>query len=270
MAAMPHRVPSHSLTSSCCSARRRRFRSQSAIISCSRSPHISPAARALISTAGLSGCADPERNRLGDPRPGRAGPARVTPQEADLQVNEFDSREALRRERQEARAAARAFVRACEDADLRAFYFAVDALNDSVDGWRLACKAVARLDGIKPRIRRAFLMVWTKTKMLPLTIGDDRVTRDAIRVLLPPYTGKRHVRLFRGTIFREHRRRAYGFSWSKDRATAERFAERHAQVAAEGGQFSETIEPGGHIARNVSPASRYHLRAANDREGIHC
>ena len=149
------------------------------------------------------------------------------------QVKQSDFHEAIRRERQEARAAARAFVQACQDADLRAFGFAAEALFESVGGWRLACKAVARLEKIEPAIRRAFLEVWTETKSLPLTIGDDRVTRDAIRILLPPYTGKQPVRLFRGTTFRERRRRTYGFSWSEDRATAERFAENHAHVAAE-------------------------------------
>jgi hypothetical protein len=108
--------------------------------------------------------------------------------------------EELKREAREAKAAADAFMRACQSGDVEALYQAVDWLNVTIDGWPRAMRKVARhVQSVSPDIQEAFAEVWRESKMLPLHVGDNRALCDAIRILLPPYHGPA-VRLFRGAV----------------------------------------------------------------------
>ncbi len=113
----------------------------------------------------------------------------------------------VRDERRQDRLAAVAFVQACRDGDAEAMLYAVDQINETVSGWTVGIRKLAReLTNVSDDIRRAFLQVWIETKMLPLTVGDHRALCTAARVLLPPYRGA-GARLFRGANTDERRRR---------------------------------------------------------------
>jgi hypothetical protein len=80
------------------------------------------------------------------------------------------------------------------------------------------------LEVVTEEIQHQFLLSWTDTKLPSLKVGDNRVLVDALRVLLPPYTGP-EVRLYRGASAREAKaRKLFGPAWSADIKTAESFA----------------------------------------------
>ncbi len=84
-------------------------------------------------------------------------------------------------ERRADRAAARAFVNACQSGDSAALLHAVDLINHtSIDGWRLAMKGAGRLSGVDQAIRDAFLHVWIESKTLARRVGDKRALAAAL------------------------------------------------------------------------------------------
>lgn len=131
--------------------------------------------------------------------------------------------EELRRE--EAKAAAEDFVRACQTGDVAAFDAAVHRIYDVPTGaWWAAMRAVVKqVQAVSPDIQQAFLSVWIESKRLPREVDDHRTMCAAARVLLPRYQGPA-VRLFRGAWIGERRRRIYGLSWTAEVSEAERFA----------------------------------------------
>jgi hypothetical protein len=160
----------------------------------------------------------------------------------------FDYADAMRRERRDNRAGAKAFATACARGDVEAFWEAVDFLNDwTVDGWRLAMKQLARMSAVTAEIQQAFLNLWIESKMLPLRVGDRRVMADALRILMPGNYHGAPMRLFRGAGGREHRHRLYGFSWTAQRQIAERFAQHWGRNPVWGGVVLSTHAPAGAI-----------------------
>lgn len=140
-------------------------------------------------------------------------------------MSDLDYAEYLRSERRMARSAADLFTRACQTGDIPLFREAVSQNSESVDGWLLSMRKVARqVRAVSPQIQSAFKAVWLESKMLPLRVGDHRALCNAARLLLPKYSGP-PVRLFRGAGSNERRRRIYGLSWSADVACATRFAD---------------------------------------------
>jgi hypothetical protein len=162
--------------------------------------------------------------------------------EGPLSMPAFELTEELRKELRAAVTAAALFVRACQTGDVEALYQAVNLINDTVGGWAVAMRMVARkVLRVSPKIQSAFQDVWIQSKMLPLRVGDNRALCRAARVLMPRYRGPA-VRLFRGTDASERRRRLYGMSWSADVSIAERFA-RERQVHDGGSVLLETLAP---------------------------
>lgn len=152
----------------------------------------------------------------------------------------FDPRECIRAERARARSAASAFLHACRGRDGDALLEAADSLNRSGgDGWLYAFRGIARMQAIRPEIKRAFLPIWVESKMLPLRVGNRPVLARALHSLLPRnYRGTSPLRLFRGATPMERRRRLYGFSWTTDRIEARRFAQK---TPLDGGVVLETF-----------------------------
>jgi len=131
----------------------------------------------------------------------------------------------LRCEEREACQAAKMFVDACVSGNVEAFWAAVDALNESVGGWKKAITYAARLTSANPVIQHSFLAVWVESKMLNFRSGSRVSMLKAVRTLLPRTEVIGPVRLFRGAAAIEQKRRAYGLSWTTDRAVADRFAQ---------------------------------------------
>src|SRR5215203_1819513 len=69
--------------------------------------------------------------------------------------------EEIKREARADKAAADAFIRACQSGDAEALYQAVDGLNLTIDGWRRAMRKVTRhVQSVAPDIQEAFAEVW--------------------------------------------------------------------------------------------------------------
>jgi hypothetical protein len=113
-------------------------------------------------------------------------------------VTNFDRAEELRKERAAAAAVAALFVQACQSGNVATFYQAVDQINLTFDGWKVAMRRFAgKVRSVSPEIQSAFFHVWIKSKMLPFLVNDHRALCNAARVLFPRYRGP-SVRLFRG------------------------------------------------------------------------
>jgi hypothetical protein len=113
--------------------------------------------------------------------------------------------------------------------------------NYTVDGWSLAMAKVAKLERVSPEIQNAFLGVWTESKMLALNVGRRATLAKALRLLLPGPRPTAPVRLYRGARDKPGRR-VHGFSWSAERAIAERFAENNRGPEL-GAVLLETLAP---------------------------
>jgi hypothetical protein len=134
--------------------------------------------------------------------------------------------EALARERRNNRAGAKALAEACAAGEVEAFFDAVQFLNEiTVDGWRLAMMRIAKLPAVSAEIQAAFLNVWAGSKMLPLRVGDRPVLARALRILMPGDYRGTAFQIYRGASWQERRRRRYGFSWTRHREVARRFAD---------------------------------------------
>jgi hypothetical protein len=153
-------------------------------------------------------------------------------------IEEF--RKALAKERRQSSTAAKMFEMACRSGDVDAVLQAVDLINESVDGWRLAMLRAGRLPDIDEAVRNAFLGVWVESKTLPLSVGDRRTLTNALYRLMPRSNVPAALRLYRGAGWEERRRRVYGFCWTTQLEIARGFAEHWRQSAA-GGVILETI-----------------------------
>jgi hypothetical protein len=125
------------------------------------------------------------------------------------------------------RRVARAFVEAAKAGDVERFIDLAGALNDmTVDGWRLAMKAVGRLPLVTEGITAAFVAIWIESQAFLEKVRDRRVLAGGLRVLLPRNHRGTPLRVYRGTQARERRLGEYGFSWSTKRAVAQRLCDR--------------------------------------------
>jgi hypothetical protein len=133
---------------------------------------------------------------------------------------------AIAKERADSRRAAVAFERAILSGSVNQFLAAIDGLFMTVDGWRLAMKRAGRVKNVSDDIRWEFMSTWVQAQGLRLKAGDERRSlASALRILLPRSEVGQPMTLYRGADARERKRRAYGFSWTRDYAIARGFAE---------------------------------------------
>jgi hypothetical protein len=138
----------------------------------------------------------------------------------------------IRSERQEDRAAARAFIEAVRAGDAELMENLALRLDERVDAWRLAMRGVARLNVVPPACQEQFVNIWVPRKHVPLKVGHRPIMARAARRLFPGAYQGPPLRLYRGTDRQERRCRLYGFSWTTERAVAQRFADNHSESAA--------------------------------------
>ena len=171
----------------------------------------------------------------------------VVAEMTDLDAAERDFRAALAAERAANLQGASAFAASCRAGDVEAMLRAVHFLNDqTIDGWRLAMRRIARLSAVSPEIRAEFLNIWIESKHFPLKVGHRPTVARALHVLMPPIALAEPLRLFRGASASERSWRRYGFSWSTQRNIAERFAA-HASLGPGGAVLLETLAPIGSV-----------------------
>ena len=109
--------------------------------------------------------------------------------------------------------------------------------------WSRAFKEFAKLTAVPKKMQRAFQAAWVETKGTSLSASDPALLTTALRAIMPPYTGRRAVRLFRGASWVEHERREYGHSWTASAAAAEDFARDPRQTLPGGSVLLETLVP---------------------------
>jgi hypothetical protein len=95
----------------------------------------------------------------------------------------------MRQDRAKARAAAKALLKAGQAGDDSEFLYQLHQLRNTMDGWTLAMRQIARLGRVSKEIQSAFALIWTADNHLPCT--DSRAFLDAMRILFPPYRGPR-------------------------------------------------------------------------------
>ena len=106
-------------------------------------------------------------------------------------------------------------------------------------GFRLA----GRLAAVLPPMQGVLLDRWIQDgDTIRDAVNDDRVLLDALRVLLPPYSGSA-LTLYRGDSAWNRSRRTYGPSWSADIATADGFARGMWHTFTGGSVVVRTIAP---------------------------
>jgi hypothetical protein len=133
-------------------------------------------------------------------------------------------REEFREDRAKARAAAKALSKAGQTAEDGEFLYQLDRLRNTMTGWPLAMREIARLGRVSANIQFEFALMWTTDRHQQC--DDCHAFLDAMHVLFPPYRGPA-MRLFRGARKDEARKRKlYGISWTTDLETAEWFAKR--------------------------------------------
>ena len=78
----------------------------------------------------------------------------------------------LRDERLKSRAAAKLFAEAVEAGNGQDLHDAALALDETMEGWAMAMRAVAKLPQASDEVRSAFSVVWVVSKYLSFTIGN--------------------------------------------------------------------------------------------------
>jgi hypothetical protein len=136
------------------------------------------------------------------------------------------------------RRAARAVELACISGDVGEFHDAIQRLDETDDGWRLAMGREGRLEHVSDEIRNAFLYAWIDHNNLMLRVDHRPTLARALRVLLPRTEVAEPLVLFRGAVARERRHRTYGFAWTTDIDEARNFA--RGKVAPALGRFPAT------------------------------
>jgi len=92
------------------------------------------------------------------------------------------------------------------------------------------------------KFRTAFARVWLLDgDSMRSQVNNDLVLIEALRVLLPPYTGG-SVRLYRGDSACNRRRRTYGLSWTTDIGVARQYANHGMWRMAQGGSVVITTK----------------------------
>jgi hypothetical protein len=146
----------------------------------------------------------------------------------------------MRQDRAKARAAAKALLKAGQAADDGEFLYQLHQLRNTMNGWTLAMRQIARLGHVSKEIQSAFALTWTSDRHLPC--AHPHAFLDGLRVLFPPYHGPA-MHLFRGAPADEARKRKlYGISWTSDVETADWFAKQY-EDSSIGGVVLETIAP---------------------------
>ena len=143
----------------------------------------------------------------------------------------------LQKER-EARDAVRDFVEGATSGDTARMFGSLEPLSYGHHwggGWRKALVQIRRLPELPATTREWFLQRFLDDgERLRQDIDDDLLYLDALRLLLPPYSGP-PVQVYRGETMDNHQQRTYGYSWSATREIALGFAERGYCRLATGG-----------------------------------
>jgi hypothetical protein len=128
-----------------------------------------------------------------------------------------------RQERQRDRAAIGEFVAASCAGDAERFAASIDLIEHTCFGWRRAMRAMVGKSCPK-EFRRRFLGVWLKGgDHIRGEVDNDLVLIDALRAMLPRYTGKDKT-LYRGDSAFNRKLRTYGLSWTAAREVGRGFA----------------------------------------------
>jgi hypothetical protein len=125
------------------------------------------------------------------------------------------------------------FVSAACAGDAERFLSSLKALDCVRAGWRRAMRAMAGKSCSK-EFRRRFLACWVYDgDGIRSVVNDDLVLVDALKAMLPRYTGRGRT-LYRGDSAFNRRRRTYGLSWTTSRDVGLGFAQAASRLYTSG------------------------------------
>jgi hypothetical protein len=146
----------------------------------------------------------------------------------------------------------KALIQAALAGDVTAFNRALAIISNQF-ALPAAFRSIARAGDIASEIKRAFREHWIHDgDQLREAVGNDRGIMDAMRALLPPYTGPALV-AYRGDSFFNRRRRTYGMSWSANIDVARLFAEGNWRTFEGGSVLLRAEAPPESIVLAVNP-----------------
>jgi hypothetical protein len=130
---------------------------------------------------------------------------------------------AILKQNEERREAIATLERAAMNGDKRAFEQGL-ARAEATGATASAFRIIARGPRPPETFQRWFVGCWFRRgDILRSQVGDDVALVSGLRNLLPKYSGD-GLTIYRGDSAYNRKRRAYGFSWSKSKSTAEGFA----------------------------------------------
>lgn len=150
------------------------------------------------------------------------------------------------------------FVRAVTSNDKRVITFSLWEARQDERRWSAIFEALANMPRPPVGSRRAFFEVLTADHGLRIRdhFSVDPFVPAALANLAPGYSGP-PIELFRGERWSNHLKKAYGFSWTTDRKTAEMFAWGLNCFPPDGGVLLTTIAPARAILSEPNDHSRY-------------
>jgi len=153
------------------------------------------------------------------------------------QIEEWNA--AIRKERSEARAAARYFVDACRSGDVGAMQEASEHFAFLAGyPWHFVMLTLGRGAPVHPDAAAAFLTIWVQTKSMLREVEAIPLIK-GLRALFPPYDGPA-IKVYRGETLAKATKGKCGISWTTDPEVAEEFAKDSRQVAEGGSCVIET------------------------------
>jgi hypothetical protein len=128
-----------------------------------------------------------------------------------------------------------------------------------LDGFSGAARVIRRCPPPSASCRRWFRDdLWVRFgDHLRSEVGSAGLLADALRVMMPPYHGRAALRLWRGEIAANLRRRTYGLSWSRSIGVADGFARGIMRTCRGGSVILETDAPAPAIICRVPDTGRY-------------
>jgi hypothetical protein len=145
------------------------------------------------------------------------------------------------------RSVVRDIAQAVRTGNIELFLQSMERLYNHPSFFSTAMRAIAKSPCRSTDFRATALSVWIHYgETWRLEVDNDLVLADALRVILPPYTGPA-ITLYRGESARNRKRRTYGLSWTAREEIGRDFANRLCRTSEGGSVLLETIAPAGAI-----------------------
>lgn len=166
----------------------------------------------------------------------------MTPPSETISMTQQEVEARIKERNAKAEAAAARFAQVIQSGEVHKFNRALkDA--DECYCFQSAFRKIARLEAVPLKTQEGFLAIWlSEGDEIRSDVCNDLLLMDALRVLLPAYSGP-DVHLFRGEGALNRKHRTYGMSWTSSRDVAVYFAEGNRSMYENGTVLVSTQAP---------------------------